>query len=84
MRYMTTKLFGESGLSINRSIVFTDAGSQKPFMVQAVDSALDYHYVGAAAAAVALSLKRIDADGRRADSYRSGTFSTESADFCWS
>jgi predicted helicase len=36
-------------------------------MVQAVDSVLDYHYVGAAAAAVALPLERIDADGRRAD-----------------
>ena len=67
MRNMTTRLFGESGRVANSSIVLTDAGSQKPFMVQAVDSVLDYHYVGAAAAAVALPFSRIDTDGRRDD-----------------
>ncbi|MDP2827379.1 MAG: type ISP restriction/modification enzyme, partial [Sulfuricellaceae bacterium] len=67
MRYFTTRLFGESGQAVNRSLVLTDAGSQKPFMVQAVDSVLDYHYVGAAAAAVAMSLERIDSEGRRVD-----------------
>ena len=67
MRNLTTRLFGETGRIANSSIVLTDAGSQKPFMVQAIDSVLDYHYVGAAAAAVAMSIERIDADGQRHD-----------------
>ena len=67
MRNMTTRLFGESGGVTNSSIVLTDAGSQKPFMVQVVDSVLDYHYVGAAAAAVALPIARIDDDGQSHD-----------------
>ncbi len=64
---MTTRIYGESGLFENRSIVITDAGSQKPFMVQSVDGVLDYHYVGAAAAAVTLPIHRIDADGQGYD-----------------
>ena len=67
MRNMTTRLFGEAGGVTNSSIVLTDAGSQKPFMVQVVDSVLDYHYVGAAAAAVAMPIARIDDDGQRHD-----------------
>lgn len=60
MRNLTTRLFGDAGQRSNRCIVFTDAGSQKPFMVQAVDSVFDYHYVGAAAAAVALPFTRYE------------------------
>jgi predicted helicase len=67
MRNLTTRLFGESGRVENRSIVLTDAGSQKPFMVQAIDTVPDYHYVGAAAAAVAMSIERIDEGGNRHD-----------------
>jgi predicted helicase len=60
MRNLTTRLFGEDGRTLNPCIVFTDAGSQKPFMVLAVRSVFDYHYVGAAAAAVAMPLARIE------------------------
>jgi predicted helicase len=67
MRNLTTRLFGETGRIKNSSIVFTDSGSQKPFMVQAIDSVHDYHYVGAAAAAVAMSYERIDEDGQHHD-----------------
>ena len=67
MRNMTTHIFGESGRGTNSSIVFTDAGSQKPFMAQAIDTVHDYHYVGAAAAAVAFPIERVDAEGKRHD-----------------
>jgi len=60
MRNLMTRVFGESGRVKNPSIVLTDAGSQKPFMAQAVDSVIDYHFVGSAAASVALPLSRLD------------------------
>jgi predicted helicase len=60
MRNLTTRLFGEDGRMSNPCIVLTDAGSQKPFMVQAVESVFDYHFVGAAAAAVAMPRRRIE------------------------
>jgi len=67
MQYMTTHIFGESGRLMTPSILLTDTGSQKPFMVQAVDAVFDYHYVGAAAAALAMPIERVDADGQRHD-----------------
>jgi predicted helicase len=67
MQYMTTRLFGADGSAINPCIAFTDAGSQKPFMVQALERVFDYHFVGAAAAAVALPVYRFDAEGNRVD-----------------
>ncbi len=60
MRNLTTRLFGEDGRVRTKCIVLTDAGSQKPFMVHAVDSVFDYHYVGAAAAAVAMPFRRLE------------------------
>ena len=66
MRNLTTRLFGENGGIVNPCILFTDAGSQKPFMVQAVQSVFDYHYVGAAAAAVAMPRRRVE-DGQSID-----------------
>ena len=67
VQYQQTKLFGENGSSENMAIVFTDAGSQKDFMTHAVDHVFDYHYVGAAAAAVGLSRYRYTKDGERID-----------------
>ncbi len=58
VQYQQTKLFGDTGLSPNRCITFTDAGSQKDFMCLVVDRVFDYHYVGAAAAAVGVPLSR--------------------------
>ncbi|KEQ09330.1 type ISP restriction/modification enzyme [Pseudorhizobium pelagicum] len=67
VQYQQTRLFGEEGKSPNRAICFTDAGSQKDFMVQAVDHVFDYHFVGAAAAANGLPLYRYTPDGERID-----------------
>ena len=67
MRNLTTRLFGDVGNQSKKSLVLTDAGSQKPFMVQATDSVFDYHYVGAAAAAVAMPLKRLSENGQTHD-----------------
>ena len=62
MRNLTTRLFGERGQIANPSIVFTDAGSQKPFMVQVLNGVFDYHFVGAAAAAVAMPKSRVEGE----------------------
>jgi predicted helicase len=67
MQYMTTRLFGSEGSVVNPCIAFTDAGSQKPFMVQALERVFDYHFVGAAAAAVSLPIHRFDEVGNRVD-----------------
>jgi predicted helicase len=64
VQYQQTKLFGEQGCKPNTVIAFTDAGSQKPFMVLACQSVFDYHFVGAAAAASGVSLYRYDGDER--------------------
>ena len=49
------------------TIVLTDAGYSEAFYVLAIDSVLDYHYVGAAAAAVAMSIERVDTDEQHHD-----------------
>ncbi len=67
MQNLTARLFAQDGRGMNPSIVFTDAGSQKPFMVQAVDTVFDYHYVGAAAAGNGIPLYRYDEAGNRID-----------------
>ena len=67
MRYQLPAIFGSSGNKRTPSIVITDAGSQKPFMVLACDRVFDYHLVGAAAAGVALPLGRQKADGESVD-----------------
>ena len=67
MRNLMTRVFGETGKVMSNAIVLTDAGSQKPFMAQAVNSVIDYHFVGAAAAAVALPLMRLDGSEAKND-----------------
>jgi predicted helicase len=64
MRYQLPVVFGEGPrLGKTPSILFTDAGSQKPFSALATDTVFDYHLVGAAAAAVAAPLSRPAPDG---------------------
>ncbi|MGE0358431.1 MAG: type ISP restriction/modification enzyme [Burkholderiales bacterium] len=67
MRYKLAAIFGDGGRRTCPSIVITDAGSQKPFMVLALQHPFDYHIVGAAAAGVAFPLSRVSADGTIAD-----------------
>lgn len=50
----------------NRAIVYTQPGSQKPFMACAVSTLPDLHFVGAAAGAECLPMYRLE-NGRRAD-----------------
>jgi predicted helicase len=66
VQYQQTKLYGENGCARNIAIAVTDAGSQKEFMCLAVGCVFDYHFVGAAAAAVGFSRLRIN-DGRLVD-----------------
>jgi predicted helicase len=56
MQNLMPQFFGAGGQERNRSIVFTDPTSQKPFMVNAVNECPDMHFVGAAAGAVVLPL----------------------------
>lgn len=67
VQYQQTRMFGEAGNESNSVICFTDAGSQKEFMTQAVTRVFDYHFVGAAAAANGLPLYRYTATGERVD-----------------
>jgi predicted helicase len=66
VQYQQTRLFGENGDLPNIAIAFTDAGSQKPFMVLACKHVFDYHFVGAASAASGVSLYRYE-NGTRLD-----------------
>ncbi len=65
VQYQQARLFGETGDLQNVAIVFTDASSQKPFMVLACAQVFDYHFVGAAAAASGMPLYRYDEGGNR-------------------
>lgn len=67
VQYQQVRLFGASGSFPNSVIVFTDAGSQKEFMVQAVTRVFDYHFVGAASAGVGLPIYRYTPAGERID-----------------
>lgn len=58
VQYNLNSLFSKDGK--NDTIVFTDAGSQKPFMAFAVRETFDYHLVGGAAAAVGVARRRFD------------------------
>ncbi|MGB7949002.1 MAG: type ISP restriction/modification enzyme, partial [Candidatus Binatia bacterium] len=66
MVYQWVNLYRSAGPS-NRFILYTQPGSQKPFMVGASDTICDLHYVGAAAAAECLALNRFDEDGSFVD-----------------
>jgi len=61
MIYQWANLF-RTGTSLNRFIVYTQQGSQKPFMVGASNTICDLHYVGAAAAAECLPFFSFDDD----------------------
>lgn len=67
VQYQQSKIFGEAGKNTNPTITYTDAGSQKDFMSHAVENVFDYHYVGAAAAAVGLPRYRYNSEGERID-----------------
>lgn len=67
VQYQQTKIFGQKGILENIVIIFTDPGSQKEFMTNAVVRPYDYHYVGAAAAANGVPKYRYAADGSRVD-----------------
>lgn len=67
VRYQLPQIFGDSGTLENVAICQTDASSQKPFMVLAVDCVPDLHFVGAAAGTNVLPLYRYDAEGERQD-----------------
>src|SRR5437867_822831 len=51
----------------NRLILYTQPGSQKPFMVGAAETVCDLHYVGGGAASECLPLYRYDEWGNRTD-----------------
>jgi predicted helicase len=51
----------------NRLILYTQPGSQKPFMVGSADTICDLHFVGAAAGSECLPLFRYDDAGHRTD-----------------
>ena len=62
MQYRLPEIFGSRGVDRQRTIVFTDPTSQKPFMVLCVDGIFDLHLVGAAAGSVGVPL-RVQANG---------------------
>ncbi|GAB4565821.1 MAG: hypothetical protein Tsb007_37520 [Rhizobacter sp.] len=66
-RYQQGAIFPVAGSWANRAIVYTQAGSQKPFAVAAIDRLADYHFVGAAAGTECMPLYRYDEDGTRTD-----------------
>ncbi len=67
VQYQQTRIFGAHGTATNKGIVFTDAGSQKPFLAQAAQHFIDYHFFGAAAATVDLPRYRYTPEGERID-----------------
>lgn len=52
MQYRLPELFGSSGRTRARTIIFSDPTAQKPFMVLSADGPYDLHFVGAASGAV--------------------------------
>ena len=65
MQYQLNRFFPDAAQ--NPTILFTDAGSQKPFMACAGAEVFDYHYVGAAAATAGLARYRYTKTGERID-----------------
>jgi len=64
--YQQDAIFPLRGAWKNKSIVYTQPGSQKPFMACAVSSLPDLHFVGAAAGTECLPFWRYE-DGQRVD-----------------
>jgi predicted helicase len=67
MQYQLPAVFGSDGAYENTCIVHTDPSSAKPFMVCAVSSIADLHFVGAACGSNMLPLYRYDSVGNRVD-----------------
>jgi predicted helicase len=65
--YQQDSIFPVSGAWDNKSITYTQAGSQKPFCAIAVDQLPDLHLVGAAAGSECLPLYRYDEAGNRVE-----------------
>jgi len=63
--YQQDGIFPVSGAWNNKAIVYTQAGSQKPFCAIAVDRLPDLHLVGAAAGSECMPLYRYDEVGNR-------------------
>ncbi|MGB4499012.1 MAG: type ISP restriction/modification enzyme [Methylococcaceae bacterium] len=67
MQYQLPQIFNEQNKFKNLCIVFTDANSQKPFLVNVVDKVFDLHFVGAAAGSSGIPLHIYDKDGKPHD-----------------
>jgi predicted helicase len=67
MRYQLPSIFGGLGTLDNTCMIFTDANSQKPFLISVTNKIFDLHYVGSAAGSLGLSLYSYDRDGIRYD-----------------
>jgi predicted helicase len=68
MRYQLPSVYGKAtSLKKTSTIIFTDAGSQKPFVVLATDTIFDYHLVGGAAAGVGAPRSRRAPDGKQVE-----------------
>lgn len=65
--YQQDSIFPVRGPWANRTIVYTQAGSQKPFAVCATKRLADLHFVGAAAGTECTPLYRYDEAGNRID-----------------
>lgn len=67
MQYQIPSFFGKDGNLANRTIMFTDANSGKPFMVGSSEMVSDLHFVGAGCGSEVLGLYRYDSSGNRLD-----------------
>jgi predicted helicase len=67
MLNQTRTMFGSSGNLYNKFIAYSDATSQKPFMVMGGDCPFDMHLVGAASGAMGLPRYRYTSEGERLD-----------------
>lgn len=66
MQYQLPSIFGRGDIR-NPSIIITDSTAQKPWMVCAVEQVPDLHFVGAAAGAVCIPVRRLVPDVGQVD-----------------
>ncbi|HOW75937.1 MAG TPA: N-6 DNA methylase [Candidatus Competibacteraceae bacterium] len=67
MQYQLPAIFGANGEKENIAIVFTDANSQKPFLVQVMSIVCDLHFVGAACGTQCFPFWKYDNDGNQVE-----------------
>jgi len=67
MQYQLPAIFGVNGEKENIAIVFTDANSQKPFLVQIMSIVCDLHFVGAACGTQCFPFWKYDNDGNQVE-----------------